>query len=116
MDKNLEQNANLNDSNGTRETSEILRTREQAIQSAPGPNAPPSVIRQRIPDAEENESHVLDPFDPKNHKKPQDPRLNPGADPAACVLPNAIEHVNRRSPGSSVSIPTPPIGLSCHCT
>jgi hypothetical protein len=91
MDKNLEQNIKSDDSNGTRETSEILRTREQGIQSTPGPNGAPSVLRQRIPAAEENDSEVLDPFDPKNHKKPQDPRLNPGADPAVCALPNTIE-------------------------
>jgi DNA polymerase I len=89
MDKNLEQNTNSNDSIDTREASEILRVREQAIQSAPRPKGAPSV--ERTPAAEEIYSQVLDPFDPKNHKKPQDPRLNPGADPAVCALPNVIE-------------------------
>ena len=32
----------------------------------------------------------LDPFDPRNHKKAQDPRLNPGANVSAAVLPAAI--------------------------
>src|ERR1700751_5320124 len=33
----------------------------------------------------------VDPFNPKNYRKVQDPRLNPGADPATSGLPNSIE-------------------------
>ena len=91
MDKNLNQYTKSDDLNGSRGTSEILRTREHEIQAAPGPNGAPSVVRQMIPAAEKQDSQLLDPFDPKNHKKPQDPRLNPGADPAVCASPNTIE-------------------------
>ena len=33
----------------------------------------------------------VDPFDPKNHRKPQDPRLNFGSDQPDLALPNTIE-------------------------
>jgi hypothetical protein len=33
----------------------------------------------------------VDPFDPRNYKKAQDPRLNPGAGPAMSELPARIE-------------------------
>ena len=33
----------------------------------------------------------VDPFNPKNYRKVQDPRLNPGADPATSGVPNSIE-------------------------
>ena len=36
-------------------------------------------------------SPELDPFDPRNHRKPQDARLNPGADPATTSLPSTME-------------------------
>jgi hypothetical protein len=36
-------------------------------------------------------SSEIDPFDPRNFKKAQDPRLNPGADPATSGLPSSIE-------------------------
>jgi hypothetical protein len=35
-------------------------------------------------------SETLDPFDPSNYKKPQDPRLNPSGSTEACGLPTNI--------------------------
>jgi hypothetical protein len=57
----------------------------------PKPN--PQLTEPVQPAADTNGSQELDPFDPRHHKKPQDPRLNPGSNPAS-GLPSNI-HIGK---------------------
>lgn len=59
-----------------------------------GKAAPPIIAKPNGKDPEAAQLATpqgeLDPFDPRNHKKPQDPRLNPGAFAATSGLPSTI--------------------------
>jgi hypothetical protein len=54
-----------------------------------GPSGDTSKVEQSVPDSGGPRS--VDPFDPKNHRKPQDPRLNFGSDQPNLQLPSTIE-------------------------
>jgi len=80
-----------------------IPAKQDTRQAAEKPDAPqetaqshPSKLNSKTSESAKVETHNLgsgdpDPFDPRNHKKPQDPRLNPGAGAPSSALPANIE-------------------------
>jgi hypothetical protein len=91
--KQLEMNFELPETPATPEKQQHIEPQEDTAEIAqpvtPKPNGGTSEPAE--PATHAHGSPRLDPFDPQNHKKPQDPRLNLGADPATSGLPSTIE-------------------------
>jgi hypothetical protein len=74
---------------GEGRTPEDVTTTSATPEMQPKPNGGTGELAQ--PATHGEFSVERDPFEPKNYRKPQDPRLNPDADPATSGLPNSIE-------------------------
>jgi hypothetical protein len=101
--KQLEFNFELPETEAIPETHQPVKRQENAAQIAQPvrPVISEPTVQTSGPAKLEIHNQDLsdpDPFDPRNHKKPQDPRLNPGSDPAAHGLPANIEARKPKKP------------------
>jgi len=91
--KQFERNNEFPETEATSETQQRAKPQEDTAQIAPpviikpnGATSEPAVV-----ETPSQGSGQPDPFDPRNHKKSQDPRLNPSAGSSTSSLPATID-------------------------
>jgi|HubBroStandDraft_6_1064221.scaffolds.fasta_scaffold11280_5 hypothetical protein len=91
--KQLELNFELPEVEARPETQQRAKPQEDAAQIAQAAITEPNAASSGLARLETPNQGPAgpDPFDPRNHKKPQDPRLNPGAGSPTSGLPASIE-------------------------